>query len=457
MNQTVVNVGNGGFATMAMLSVTTNPMTMMIPHRTAAVAHAVYRNDSLKHAHRRHLARASPDDDKPQPHKPRAVVLPDAPLELMYDGASQGTRALTVDGRSVWTIVPPLTIQQHDTANVFNIVSSADGLYLSAHTRGRHLHLVSRDDGSGRQRWKIAASKDSKWYTVTVAGGKLDAVRVLAGGMLAGDDGKLVIADQSHGLSHWVTRVKPQQQPPPPQPADVVRVPGADQFPDGTLDELHALTGLSALQLTNVLAMIAGPEQARTEWWLDASGRSIYGYAEAIGDGRGVTIGPFGATTGRGYNDADAIWKAYGNTDLGQLPESELIAKVRSLEADPAWRRAVWDAYIATYWRPVRELLRAYGFGKALTFGAVLDAAMNAGIEDDSSKSWGAAHLVQAAHDVSGPNEDAFVAAFLDLRARYPTERSGDMDRRIGAWRRLARKNAWNLEGLNIADFVYVP
>jgi chitosanase len=342
---------------------------------------------------------------------------------------------------------------------VFNIVSSGDGLYLSAHSRGRHLQLVSRDDGSGRQRWKIAASKE-EWYTVTLVGGKLDAVRLLTGGMLAGDDGKLVIADQSQGLSHWVTRVKPLKPPPakaPPPVVVVVAVPGADQFPGGTLDALHALTGLSTLQLTNVLAMIAGPEQARTEWWLDASGRSIYGYAEAIGDGRGVTIGPFGATTGRGYNDADAIWKAYGNADLGQLPEAELVAKVRSLENDPAWRRAVWDAYIATYWRPARELLRAHGFEKALTLGAVLDAAMNAGIEDDSSKSWGAAHLVQAAHDVAGSNEDAFAEAFLDLRARYPTERSGDMDRRIRAWRKLAQKKAWNMEMQDIADFVYIP
>jgi chitosanase len=405
--------------------------------------------------HRRYLARASPGNKHTTSAatKTSAVVFPDVPLELVYDGASQGTRALTVDGRSAWKLVPvPAT-----TTNVFNIVSSVDGLYLSAHTRGRHLHLVSRDDGSGRQRWKIAASKE-KWYTVTLAGGKLDAVRILTGGMLAGDDGKLVIADLSQGLSHWVTRAKPSPKPveaPPQKPIEAV--PGADQFPDGTLDALHAMTGLTTLQLTNVLAMIAGPEQARTEWWLDASGRSIYGYAEAIGDGRGVTIGPFGATTGKGYNDADAIWKAYGNTDLGKLQEAELIAKVRSLENDPAWRRAVWDAYIATYWRPARELLRAYSFGKALTFGAVLDAAMNAGIEDDSSKSWGAAHLVQAAHDISGSDEDAFVTAFLDLRARYPTERSGEMDRRIGAWRRLVQKNAWNMEGLNIADFVYIP
>ena len=455
MNQTAVNVGNGGFATML------NPMTMtmtmtMMTHRAAAdeVAHGVYGNDSTRHAHRRYLARASPGKRNAN----AAVVLPAAPLELLYDGASQGTRALTVDGRSAWTLVPVPA-----TTNVYNIVSSVDGLYLSAHTRGRHLHLVSRDDGSGRQRWKIAASREKRWYTVTLEGGKLDAVRLLAGGMLAGDDGKLVIADSSHGLSHWVTRGIPPPPPTPPAEAPPTppveeAVPGADQFPDGTLDELRALTRLSALQLTNVLAMIAGPEQARTEWWLDASGRSIYGYAEAIGDGRGVTIGPFGATTGRGYEDADAIWKAYGNAaDLGKLPEPELIAKVRSLEDDPAWRRAVWDAYIATYWRPARELLRAHGFGKALTFGAVLDAAMNAGIEDDSSKSWGAAHLVQAAHDVSGPDEDAFVAAFLELRARYPTERSGDMDRRIGAWRRLARKNAWNLEMQDISKFVYIP
>ncbi len=453
MNHTIAHVGNAGFGGFLTAQLTvTNP--------TNHVAHAVqYRNDTTtatsrhaRHAYRRNLADAA-SPAWPKPRTKHGVTLPEPPrgaLELLYDGASQGMRPLAVDGRTLWTLVPLPN-------GVFNIVSSVDGLFLSAHSRGRHLHLVSRDDGSGRQRWKVVA-KDA-WYGVTLAGGKLDAIKVLAGGMLAGDDGKLVIADLSHGLSHWVARPKPPAPPPPPfvAPQVDVDVPGVDQFPDGTLEALQALTGLSARQLTNVLAMIAGPEQARTEWWLDASGKSVYGYAEAIGDGRGVTIGLYGATTGQGYNDADALWKAYGAPDLANLPEAELVAKVRALENDPEWRRAMWDTYIRTYWRPARELLRARGFKKALTFGIALDTAMNAGIEDDSSKSWGAAHLVQAAHDISGDDEDAFANAFLDLRARYPTERSGDMDRRIGAWKRLVRKNAWNMDMENVSKYVYTP
>lgn len=456
MNQTVINVGNPGFGgfVMPQMSMT---LPLAVTNPTNTVAHAVqYRNTSFlpKHAHRRLLARATPSQQ--QQHKQQQPPAPprDTPLELLYDGASQGTRPLTVDGRTLWTLVPTTA------PNVFNIVSSVDGLYLSAHSRGRHLHLVSRDDGSGRQRWKVGAA--NSWYTVTVAGGKLDAIKLLSGGMLAGDDGKLVIADSSHGLSHWIAVSKTQPPPPPAAessspPPPSMHIPGLDQFPDGTLAKLQSLTGLSALQLTNVLAMIAGPEQARTEWWLDASGQSVYGYAEAIGDGRGVTIGPYGATTGQGYDDADALWKAYGAPDLANLPEAELIAKVRSLQDDPAWRAAVWDTYVAAYWRPTRDLLRAYGFHKALTLGMVLDTAMNAGIEDDSSKSWGAAHLVQAAHDTSGNDEDAFASAFLDLRSRYPTERSGDMDRRIGAWRRLVRQNAWTMDMADISKFVYIP
>lgn len=233
------------------------------------------------------------------------------------------------------------------------------------------------------------------------------------------------------------------------------QVPGTDFFPSGTLNQLMALTGLDAQQITNILGMINGPEQSKSEWWLTAEDEIIYHYAEDIGDGRGVTIGLYGATTGAGYEDANVIWENCGHPDYGQLSVPEIIAKVHEIANDPPWWKAQWDAYISTYWEPTLELLQPRGFRSALTIGALMDTAMNAGLEDDDAGHWGVNHLMQQAI-VNSPTEPNFLKKFLELRLKYPTQNSGNMKKRIGAWQTLLRDNQWDMQ-VNLSQYCYIP
>src|ERR687886_636254 len=78
-----------------------------------------------------------------------------------------------------------------------------------------------------------------------------------------------------------------------------------------------------------------------------------------------------------------------GHKEYGNLPQEELIEKVHEIANDPKWWKAQWNAYISTYWEPALKLLKSKGYTKALTIGAVMDTAMNAGMGDDDSQHWG--------------------------------------------------------------------
>ena len=232
-------------------------------------------------------------------------------------------------------------------------------------------------------------------------------------------------------------------------------VPGTEYFPAGTLNQLIALTGLDAQQLTNILGMINGPEQSKSEWWLTAKDEIIYRYAEDIGDGRGVTIGLYGATTGEGYEDANVIWENYGHPEYGQLSPDELIEQVQAISDDLQWWKAQWDAYISTYWEPTLALLKPQGYKSALTIGALMDTAMNAGLDDDDPRHWGVKHLVKQAI-ANHPTESDFLGKFLELRLKYPTRDSGDMKKRVGAWQKLLRDKKWDMQ-VNLNQYCYIP
>jgi len=236
-----------------------------------------------------------------------------------------------------------------------------------------------------------------------------------------------------------------------------VTIPGVSNFPPGILDQLKTLTGYNPLQITNILGMIQGPEQGRSEWWIDAEGDPIWGYAEDIGDGRGVTFGLYGATTGQGYNDADILFNLYGKKITGTT--AQIVSGVKAAQNDPAWKLAMFKAYISTYWEPTQKTLSGLGIPySALTFGAVLDTSMNAGIEDDSSSSWGSDHVVSEARKTTS-TDAAFLTRFLQLRAQYPTERSGEMTQRISAWQKLLTAKQYNMNSPNLlkGGYVYIP
>lgn len=232
-------------------------------------------------------------------------------------------------------------------------------------------------------------------------------------------------------------------------------IPGSEYFPPGTLDQLKTLTGLDAEQITNILGMINGPEQSNCNWWQTADGKIIYGYAENIDDGRGVTIGIYGATTGKGYEDADIIWKNYGYPMYRNLSQREIIEKVHAIANDKKWWKAQWDAYISTYWQPTMGLLNSKGYKSPLTIGALMDTAMNAGMDDDDEQHWGVKHLFEEANKGVSTEQD-FLKKFLELRIQHPTENSGDMKKRINAWQKLLRDEQWDMR-VDLNKYCYKP
>lgn len=334
----------------------------------------------------------------------------------------------------------------------YNVLSAATGRYLSVAAVGHLVDVFHTDDGSGRQRFAFEAVGPGR-YRIRVAGGKHDGLKYLRaanGGFSVG----LATARDTSPRAVWRIRRLPDRTPSPPA-GQQLGPPGA--VPPAAAARLAALTGLDDAQLSVVLGMIGGPEQATTKWWLAADGSSVYGYAEALGDGRGVTIGVYGATTGAGYDDADALFRAYGRPDVPRKTPAEIVAAVKSFADDPAWRAAMWDAYMTAYIAPTVAMLRQhFPRPSALTIGAVWDASMNAGLGDDARDSWGSAHLVRAAAEAAGGEESRFLDVFLKLRRQHPTQRSGDMDRRVGAWQRLADDDAWDLR-VDVDKYAYVP
>jgi chitosanase len=239
-------------------------------------------------------------------------------------------------------------------------------------------------------------------------------------------------------------------------------IPGVEYFPSGTLNQLKTLTGLDAEQITNILGMINGPEQGTSKWWqTEDPDIIIYGYAERLDDGRGVTIGIYGATTDKDYNDAKVIWENYGH-NYGNLDDDDdkdkinkIIEKVHEIANDKKWWKAQWDAYISTYWEPTMELIEPKGYTQALTIGALMDTAMNAGMDDDNSESWGVKHLVKKASAETEDEQD-FLGKFLELRLKYPTERSGNMKKRVEAWQTLWGDEQWDMR-VDLSEYVYIP
>lgn len=353
-------------------------------------------------------------------------------------GTVSGT-ALGVWGSCEWQLLAA-------PGGTYNIRSTSSGRFLSVAADGHQVETSPTDDGSGRQRFVFVQTGPGQ-YRIRVANGKSDGLRWLratSGGFGVG----LATARDTSTRALWmIKRLQPKSSPVvPPQKTTTTH------FPAGVAEKLLDVTALDATQLEAVLGMIQGPEQATTKWWLDADGGSVYGYAEDIGDGRGVTIGLYGATTGRGYDDATRLFAAYGRPDVPGMKPKDIVKAVRSFAADPKWQTTMWDSYIAEYIAPTKAMLP---YASALTFGAVLDASMNAGLDDDSKTSWGSRHLVREAAK-STHTESEFVAELLRLRRAYPTEHSGDMTRRIDAWERLLKDNRWDMR-VDVDKYAYIP
>ncbi|WP_246062817.1 chitosanase [Paenibacillus ehimensis] len=213
------------------------------------------------------------------------------------------------------------------------------------------------------------------------------------------------------------------------QPSKAAAASPDDNFSPETLQFLRDRTGLDGEQWNNIMKLINKPEQDDLNWI------KYYGYCEDINDERGYTIGIFGATTGGPrdtHPDGPELFKAYdaakgaGNPSvegalkrLGingkmkgsilEIKDSEKVfcGKIKKLQNDPAWRKAMWETFYNVYIRYSVEQARQRGFTSALTIGSFVDTALNQGATGDSNTLQGL-----LARSGSSTNEKTFLKKF---------------------------------------------
>ncbi|CDG82438.1 chitosanase [Janthinobacterium agaricidamnosum] len=178
------------------------------------------------------------------------------------------------------------------------------------------------------------------------------------------------------------------------------------RFPAATLQFLKDTTGLDGEQWDNIMQLVNKPEQDQLDW------TKFYGYCEKLGDGRGYTIGIFGATTG-GSNDANpdgpelftafdrasgtAVPSIAGGLALAGLSAAAtpsangktikvtdgpaFIAGVAKLQDNLAWQDAMWKTFYKVYIQYSVQQASQRGFADALTIGSFVDTALNQGAD----------------------------------------------------------------------------
>ncbi len=234
-----------------------------------------------------------------------------------------------------------------------------------------------------------------------------------------------------------------------PAPADASKKDHA--FPAGIADMLLKKTGLDSEQWDNIADLIGKSEHNMGKGWKSDTGL-FYGSCEKLDydkDTRGTTITAFGATTGKGYNDAKRLFKEYGTSaeDLGLGNFQRFKKNIGKLADNPKWQQAVWRWFHSEYVAPSVSQLEGLGFTSALTVAAVTDCALNQGYSGDH----GAKKLMGIAQGAK--SEEAFLRRFLDARAKVADKNgynaNGNGARRVGMYRKLLDRGQLDLRDKN--------
>lgn len=243
-------------------------------------------------------------------------------------------------------------------------------------------------------------------------------------------------------------------------------------FSASTLKFLTAKTGLDGEQWNNIMKLINKPEQDSLDW------TKYYGYCQNIGDGRGYTIGIFGATTG-GPNDtgpdAPELFKQYDKVKGAAIPSTQgglkrigvhgsmsgsilkitdsskqFCGKIGRLQNDPAWREAMWRTFYDVYIDYSVQQARQRGFDSALTIGSFVDTALNQGATGDRNSLQG---LLARSGD--SPDEKTFLRRFYAERSKvvdtnhYNTPPNGK--NRVKQWSTLMQQGLMSLKNADSA------
>jgi len=155
--------------------------------------------------------------------------------------------------------------------------------------------------------------------------------------------------------------------------------------------------GFDEQSADTILSLVSLPENSTTSWW------NNYNFAKKLGDGRGWTVGIFGACSGTG--DLVMILEELQHIDpshklckyihpmkktIGDdMTGLENLGKdIMLLGDDDKWQQAVWHIYIKIYWAFAKDFADKTGQcekrpGPRLTKnsirGFILDTAINHG------------------------------------------------------------------------------
>ncbi|WP_158812975.1 chitosanase [Streptomyces rimosus] len=200
-----------------------------------------------------------------------------------------------------------------------------------------------------------------------------------------------------------------------------------------------------------------------------------YGYAENLHDGRGITAGRAGFTTGDG--DALKVIRAYtrqvpGNplarfvpalerqaneeADAGGLPEADYIAAWKQAAQDDRFRHVQDQQVDDRYYKPARDQADRLGLSTALARAELYDAAIQHGTGSDADAL--PALIERTTDKVGAPSkagEKEWLDAFFDVRTDDLTHPKNpdtaqewrDSVDRVGAVRRIARGGNYELDG----------
>jgi chitosanase len=226
--------------------------------------------------------------------------------------------------------------------------------------------------------------------------------------------------------------------------------------------------GLTAEQRLRADRLINNFEHGTTEF--------LYGSAEALADGRGITFGRAGFTTKSG--DGHELIKRYvianPDTPLARyLPRLEVLARdesvstdglggfidaVRQEADDPRFCQAQDELQDKLYYQPSAKLSDALGLKTALARAAIYDTLLMHGAGDDPDGL--PALLERTRKDVGGTpatgvDEAPWLSAFLRLRravlahAQDPESRDvwAKSVGRVDVFRTLADQGNWDLQG----------
>lgn len=224
--------------------------------------------------------------------------------------------------------------------------------------------------------------------------------------------------------------------------------------------------GLDAEQVSTIMSLIGGPEQANVEWWKGANGKSVYGYCENINDGRGVTMGMAGFVSK--FGEIDRVFKEYGvdRKTIGDPNDCKpkkggggckLCDWIESHGEDQKWIDAQWKRYHEGYMIHVPKFIPKQFADNALIKGLLLDTAMNSGIGSEGN-AWGMDKLAKTA---KGSSPLDWVNNFCDLRFDHFAAGNTDHGKkgRLLTWRTLAKEGKWDLKGVDpcVYSFCYAP